>query len=104
MIMIQEYLFAVLLLLILWHWWETMQCKELARQAGRQACRNAEVQFLDDTVEQKKLWLRRSESGKLQICRLFFFEFSSDGARRYQGRIVMLGKFIQEVEMDAYRI
>lgn len=81
-----------------------MRCKELARNAGRQACQNSEVQFLDDTVEQKKIWLRRNEIGNLQFCRLFFFEFSSDGTHRYQGRIVMLGKVVKEVEMDAYRI
>jgi len=38
------------------------------------------------------------------LCRLFFFEFSSDGAQRYQGRIVLLGKQVREIEMDAYRI
>lgn len=102
--MIHEYLLAFVLLVLIWHWWDSMQCKELARNAGRQACRNAEVQFLDDTVEQKKLWLRRDATGKLQFCRLFFFEFSSDGAQRYHGRILMLGKLVQEVEMDAYRI
>jgi hypothetical protein len=100
----KEILLAPVLLAIIWYWWETMQCKEMARIAGRQSCRNADVQFLDDTVEQKKLWLRRAENGRLQLCRIFFFEFSSDGAQRYQGRIIMLGKTIKEVEMDAYRI
>lgn len=100
----QEILLIAILLFIIWYWWETMRCKEIARRAGSRACRNADVQFLDDTVEHKKVWLRRNESGRLQLCRLFFFEFSSDGAHRYQGRIVMLGKQVQEVEMDAYRI
>ena len=62
------------------------------------------MQFLDDTVERKKLWLRRSRMGSLQLCRVYFFEFSSDGAERYQGRIIMLGQKVGEVEMDAYRI
>lgn len=100
----QEILLTTILLLLLWYWWETMQCKEIARHAGSRACRDAGVQFLDDTVEHKKIWLRRNEYGRLQLCRLFFFEFSSDGAHRYQGRIVMLGQRVQEVEMDAYRI
>ena len=102
--MLHEYILASILIVIIWLWWETMRCKELARTAGRQACQNAQVQFLDDTVEQKKVWLRRNEVGHLEFCRLFFFEFSSDGAQRYQGRIVMLGKSIQEIDMDAYRI
>jgi hypothetical protein len=62
------------------------------------------VQFLDDTVALKKLWLRRAEDGRLQLCRIFFFEFTSDGAYRYHGRIVLSGKQVREVAMDAYRI
>ena len=99
-----EFLLIPILLFIIWYWWGSMQCKEIARHAGGQACRNVDVQFLDDTVELKKIWLRRNDRGRLQLCRLFFFEFSSDGAHRYQGRIVLLGKQVQEIEMDAYRI
>lgn len=92
------------LVAITWHWWDTMQCKEIAKLAGQKACNDAQVQFLDDTVALKKIWLRRAESGRLQICRIFFFEFASDGTYRYQGRIVLTGKQVREVEMDAYRI
>ena len=93
-----------ILLLISWYWWDTMQSKEAAKAAGKQACQNAQVQFLDDTVALKKLWLRRSENGRLQFCRMFIFEFASDGTYRYQGRIILTGKRVREVEMDAYRI
>lgn len=86
------------------YWWDTMQSKEAAKTAGIQACQNAQVQFLDDTVEQKKIWIRRNERGRLQFCRLFIFEFASDGAYRYQGRIVVIGKRVEEVSMDAYRL
>ncbi len=89
---------------LIWYWWDTMQCKEIARLAGQQACNNAQVQFLDDTVALKKLRLRRAEDGRLQLCRIFLFEFASDGMYRYQGRIVLAGKQVREVEMDAYRI
>lgn len=99
-----EILLAPILLLIIWYWWGATQCKEAARRSGKQACTNAGVQFLDDTVEQKKVWFRRSENGRLQMCRLFIFEFTSDGAQRYQGRIIILGNRVAEVEMDAYRI
>lgn len=97
-------LLVVILSAITWYWWDTMRCKEIARTAGKNACRNAQVQFLDDTVALKKLWLRRADNGRLQLCRIFFFEFASDGAYRYQGRIVLTGKQVREVAMDAYRI
>ena len=81
-----------------------MSCKEIARVAGSNACSKAQVQFLDDTVQNKKVWLRRNEFGKLQLCRIFFFEFTNDGSERYHGHIVMLGRRVEEVHMDAYRI
>ncbi|GMR03752.1 MAG: hypothetical protein BMS9Abin22_255 [Gammaproteobacteria bacterium] len=98
----------VILLLVVglsvWYWWDGIRAKEVARKAGREACSQAEVQFLDDTVEKKKAWLRRDERGHIQLCRLYFFEFTRAGERRYQGRVVLLGKRVGEVEMDAYRI
>jgi hypothetical protein len=100
----ESLLLVGVLVAVTWYWWDTMQCKEIAKRAGQQACRNADVQFLDDTVAVKKLWLRRAENGRLQICRLFFFEFASDGEYRYQGRVVLTGKQIREVAMDAYRL
>lgn len=99
-----DWLILIFIIAGLWYWWDTLQSKEIARVAGMNACNRYSVQFLDDTVELKKIWLRRNSGGHLQICRLYFYEFSSDGAKRYQGRITMLGKKIREVEMDAYRM
>lgn len=87
-----------------WYWWDTVRTQELAHEAGLRACKQAEVQFLDGTVERKRQWLRRSGQGRIQLCRLYFFEFTSDGSERYQGRIVMFGQAVREVEMDAYRM
>ena len=82
-----------------------MQSKELAKHAGKNACKQNGVQFLDETVEMKKIWVRRNTTnGKLELCRLFFFEFATDGELRYQGRVVVLGRQVSDVEMDAYRI
>lgn len=99
-----NWLWFAMLVVGLWYWWDTLRSKEIAHHAGLRACRNASVQFLDDTVERKRIWLRRNGQGRMQLCRLYFFEFTSDGAQRYQGRIVMLGSQVHEVEMDAYRI
>ena len=81
-----------------------MQSKELAKNAGKRVCKEAGVQFLDDTVEKKKIWVRRNSHGRFELCRIFFFEFATDGEHRYQGRVVVLGKFVSDVSMDAYRI
>jgi len=87
-----------------WYWWSNMQSKELARIAGKRLCDQHAVQFLDDTVEKKKLWLQRNTEGRLEWCRLYNFEFATDGAQRYQGRIVIHGKTVTDVQMDVYRI
>ena len=100
----QDILLLAVLVLITWYWWDTTQCKEIARRTCKAKCDLAGVQFLDDTVEQKKIWVRRNGAGKLELCRLFFFEFATDGEYRYQGRVVLLGKFVSEINMDAYRI
>ena len=99
-----DWIIFLVIAVALWYWWDTLQSKEIARMTGQNACQIASVQFLDDTVELKKFWLRRNPRGHLEICRLYFFEFSSDGANRYKARITMLGKKVHEVEMDAYRI
>ena len=72
----------IFLAIIAWYWWDTMQSKELAKRAGKRMCDEAKVQFLDDTVEKKKIWVRRNS----------------------QGRVVVLGKSVSDVSMDAYRI
>jgi len=98
----------ILLLLLLgflgWFWMDATRAKDIAREAGRSACKQAEVQFLDDTVAVKKTWLRRNKAGSIEICRLYFFEFARTGAQRYYGRVVLLGMRIGEVEMDAFRL
>ena len=99
-----DWLFFVLIIFALWYWWDTLHSKEIARVAGLKACEKVSVQWLDETVELKKQWLRRGGRGYLQICRLYFFEFTSDGSQRYKGRIILLGQKLSELEMDAYRI
>jgi len=99
-----DLLLLAALVATLWYWWDSTRCEELARRAGLDACQRASVQFLDDTVEKKRTWLRRDGRGRVQLCRLYFFEFTSDGSQRYAGRVVMLGHRPREVELDAYRI
>lgn len=100
----QGLLLILILFLVAWYWWNTMQSKEAARRAGKRICEQNGVQFLDDTVEKYKVWVRRGPAGRLELCRIFLFEFATDGERRYQGRIVVLGKIVSDVSMDAYHI
>lgn len=102
--MIDNGLAILLLAAIVWFWWENRGVAELAYQIARQTCENADVQLLNDTVGWKKIRLKRNNKGRMQIQRTYFFEFSSDIERRYRGEIEMLGKRLNRIEMEAYRV
>ena len=64
---------------------------ERAEALGRDACRAAGVQLLDQTVHAIGLRLRRRPDGRLGIERSFRFEYSHDGTDRHIGRLVLHG-------------
>lgn len=84
---------------LLWFWLDGLRCKEIARAAGRHASEQAQVQFLDDTVELTKLRLRRSAQGRLAWHREYRFEFTRDGDYRIPGAITMLGQRVVLLDM-----
>lgn len=95
-----------LLLLIAtgWFWLNSLRMLEIARNAAKQACLNAEVQFLDDTVAGIRLGLARDDSGRRVLHRTYRFEFSETGNSRLEGQVIMLGENIESVTMDPYQI
>lgn len=64
---------------------------ERAEALGREACRAAGVQLLDQTVHASGLRLRRHDTGWLGLERSFRFEYSHDGTDRHVGRLVLHG-------------
>lgn len=73
-------------------WWSAARAAaERAEQVGREACRAAGVQLLDQTVHATGLRLRRREDGRLGVERSFRFEYSEDGIERHAGRLVLRG-------------
>lgn len=86
------------------YWWNASRAKEIARLHGRRACDREGVQFLDDTVVLSRVRLRRNAIGQLAIRREYQFEFASDGGRRYEGYMVMLGNQLLQLTLEPYRI
>ena len=72
-------------------WSAARAAAERAEQVGRDACRAAGVQWLDETVHASGLRLRRGENGRLGFERSFRFEYSEDGHDRHVGRLVLRG-------------
>lgn len=102
--MIDSGLTILLLLGLLWFWWDSRGVAELAIAAAMRSCDQHDVTFLNDTVGWKKIRLKRNRQGQVQIQRFYFFEFASDMQQQYTGEIIMLGHKVSKVSLDAYRI
>lgn|SRR5687768_978318 len=73
-------------------WSSARAAAERAGEVGRDACRAAGVQWLDETVHASGLRVRRGEDGWLGVERSFRFEYSEDGHDRHVGRLVLRGQ------------
>jgi hypothetical protein len=71
-------------------WNAARAAHERAVVVGRDACRSAGVQLLDETVHASGLRLRRTDDGRLGVERSFRFEYSRDGSDRHVGRLRLL--------------
>jgi hypothetical protein len=98
-------LFALLALLSLAataaYWLEAMRGKELARAAARRACEAAKLQFLDDTVVQTRVRLRRDAHGRIAFQRHYRFEFTDGHDARYRGHVTVLGRCVLHLSLGA---
>jgi hypothetical protein len=94
----------LLILSLLWFWWDSRGVAEIAIQAAKRNCEQADLTFLNDTVGWKKIALKRNRLGRVQIQRTYFFEFASDMAQRYKGEVIMLGREVSKITLDVYRI
>ena len=75
-----------------WLWYDSLNVREIAVRAARDACSAEGLLFLDDTVGIASLKLARDGDGHVQLQRAYDFEFSDTGNNRLQGSVVMLGK------------
>jgi hypothetical protein len=96
--------FLVSLAALGWFWLDSLRALEIARKAGKRACDNANVQFLDDTVAGTGLALARGKSGRRVLRRTYRFEFSETGNTRLEGQLILLGYRIESVTMEPYQM
>lgn len=97
---------AALILIVagLWFWVDSLRARERALAAARSACERNGLQFLDETVAGSGLRLARDDSGRIQLRRVFVFEFSDTGNNRRHGSITLLGAQVQDVYTEPYAI
>jgi hypothetical protein len=97
-------LFLLLLAALGWFWFDSLRALEIARNAGKRVCDDANVQFLDDTVAGIALALVRNKSGRRVLRRTYRFEFSETGNTRLEGQLIVLGDRIESVTMEPYQM
>lgn len=95
-------LFFVVIGAIAAFWWHSMQARENARQAARRECEKFGLTLIDDTVERIHIGFGRSQSGGSTFVRVYQFEFSPNGARRYKGLVRMRGIMVEDIRMEPY--
>lgn len=83
-----------------WYWYAGMQAREQAVAAGRRACADARLQFLDESVSLSKTRFARNGQGQLLFRRDYRFEFSDTGDNRRPGVVRMLGDRVEWVSLD----
>lgn len=74
-----------------WLWLDSLKTREVAIGAARAACAAEELMLLDATVAIAGLKLARDDDGRLQLQRVYDFEYSDTGNNRLKGSVVMLG-------------
>jgi hypothetical protein len=75
-----------------WLWYDSLNVREIAVRAAREACSAENLLFLDDTVGIISLKLARNSEGHIQLQRAYDFEYSDTGNNRLNGSVVMLGQ------------
>lgn len=86
------------------YWFNAQGVKEIAYRATRAYCQKMDLQMLDDYVALNAFWLKRDAQGRIHIWRAYQFEFTANGNDRYNGKIVMLGRRIEFIQTEPYRM
>src|SRR5262245_52650684 len=97
-----EWLALLALAALVWLWYDSMRARERAVAAGQAACQRDRLQFLDETVECTSVRPARNAAGRLQLRRVYRFEFSDDGSRRRTGSIIMLSGTVESLTMEPF--
>ncbi|RDH42929.1 DUF3301 domain-containing protein [Zooshikella ganghwensis] len=95
-----EGLFICTCIAVTWLWLDGIQCKDIARAAGKRACDDLQLQLLDDTVANIKTRLSRNQQGSITLLRYYRFEFTQTGEHRYKGTVQLLGHRIKHIHLD----
>lgn len=98
-----EIALIVILLSLVWFWFDSMAKRERAILLGRELANRFNLQLLDESVNCNKIWLARNSRGKVRILRTFHFDVSPDGANRMQCHLRLLGEQLDIWHIPPYQ-
>jgi len=85
---------------LVYFWLDSIKSKENAMIYAASACRDINVQLLDQTVSLTALNLARNRQGRLAFQRIYRFDFSIYGNERREGRVMLKGHKIEQIQLD----
>ncbi len=88
--MLGTWLFLLAMACAVWIWMDALGARERAIRYGRELCREAGVQLLDQTVSMRRLRIERID-GLPTLVRRYGFEISLDGSDRHRGHLDLRG-------------
>lgn len=98
--MLEPLLLLCILALIIWVWFDTLRCQEIARGICKHICQQHRLQLLDDTVTLRKTRVARTQKGSFCFKRYYSFDFSDDGGdTRIQGLLIMRDIQLEMIEV-----
>jgi hypothetical protein len=90
------------LALVVWFWVDSLRARERALEHAKNACADAGVQFLDDSLALFRLRSVRRGIGALTLLRVYHFEFSRHGADRHKGTVSVVGLQPVQVSLEEF--
>jgi hypothetical protein len=91
-------LVALLATVAFWH--DSLGAREAANNAARETCTATGAALLDGTVAFQALRVVRGDAGRLQFERKYLFDYSTDGATRQQGFVIVSGRRVESIGLQ----
>ena len=93
------WIFTLVILIILW--FEIFKAREQVIKRCQQVCREADLQFLDQTVAVISVKFRIGRNNRLELHRTYQFEYSENGVDRYKAYVDMLNNRIISIRFTS---
>jgi len=92
--MLGTWIILLVIAAVVWAWMDALNARECAIHHGRELCREAGVQLLDQSVSLKRLRVARRD-GLPTFVRRYGFEISLDGSDRHRGHLDLDGRRLE---------